>query len=145
MTVTVAPWGFLSLHFLWLSIQFTALIFLDSSAPPRQPDTGIIKGLYQGLMQFDNFSTFRILAVGMPDSMCEWHLVARWSFSHGFYNFQLDFCSPWGTIYLLLSGSSCSFVRSPKRRLLMYSCGMSESFSMGINEPLNGLYWLFLY
>jgi len=128
MTLTKAPWGFLSLHFHWLSVQFTALIFPDSSALPRQPDTAIIKGLYQGLIQFENFSTFRILAVGMPDSMCEWDLVARWSFSHGFYKVQLDFCSPWGTVYLLFSGSSCSFVRSPKRRLLMYSCGMSESF-----------------
>lgn len=128
MTVTMAPWGFLSLRFHWLSIQFTALIFPDSSASPHQPDTGIIKGLYQSLIQFENFSTFRILAMGMPESMCEWHLVACWSFSHSFYNFQLDFCSPWGTVYLLFSESSCSFVRSPKRRLLMYSSGMSESF-----------------
>lgn len=27
MTVTVAPWGFLSLHFHWLPIQFAPLIF----------------------------------------------------------------------------------------------------------------------
>lgn len=49
--------------------------FPDISASPRQTDTGIIKRLHQGLMLFENFSAFIILAMGMLETMCKWHLV----------------------------------------------------------------------
>lgn len=139
MTVTVAPWGFLSLRFHWLAIQFAPLIFPDSSASPRQPDAGIIRGLHQGPRRFENFSPFIISAVGMPETTCKWHSVAHWSFSHGFYNFQPDFCSPQGPVYLLFPGSPCDLSGALKEGCSCAAVNMSGASSTGTNGPFDGL------
>lgn len=94
--------------------------FFPDSSLPYQPDNWNYKGtssrpyVVWKLFNFHNFG----------HGYARNHLTAHWS-SHGSYNFRLDFCSPQGTVYLLFSASSCSFVRSSKWRQLMYSCGMS--------------------
>lgn len=63
MTVTVAPWGFLSLRLHWLTVQFAPLIFqtLRIASSARHWN---YKGLHQGLMWFENFSNFHTFGRG---------------------------------------------------------------------------------